>query len=261
MNTLTLEALQWGYHSPAPLSLTIRAGEIWVILGQNGSGKTTLLHTLMGLIPPRQGNIYINNQALKTLPAKTRAKMLGLLFQTQQTLFPLTVQAYCEDARYPHGKEHPQQLEAQVARALETLALTPLKDETLHTLSGGERQRAAFAAVLAQNPWFYLLDEPTNHLDVAHQIKTLKVCKTLANKGHGLITSLHDLTHAEHIATHALLLFKDGSHQHGKAADLFTEPLLSRLYECKLQRSKSSEAVFWRAEMCYNEVTSFGRDQ
>lgn len=261
MNTITLNALQWGYRTREPLTLTINTGEVWVILGQNGSGKTTLLHTLMGLLPPTHGRIMIDDQALHHYAAKDRAKIAGLLFQTHQPIFPMTIEAYCKDARYPHGKENKNAVNKHVTSALETLALTSLKHQTLNTLSGGEHQRAALAALLVQDPLFYLLDEPTNHLDLAHQANVLMHFTALTKQGRGLITSLHNPTQAEQIATHALLLFNDGSHAHGPADTLFTETLLSRLYECKLQRVQHAEAVFWQAEMCYNEVTSLGRDE
>jgi iron complex transport system ATP-binding protein len=261
MTTLTLENLQWGHHTRSPLSLKIHTGEVWVILGQNGSGKTTLLHTLMGLLQPTHGRIIVDDQALHHYSAKDRAKIMGLLFQTHHPIFPITIEAYCKDARYPHGKESANVINEHVVRALKALALTPLKHQTLNTLSGGERQRAALAALLVQDPLFYLLDEPMNHLDLAHQINALKHFTALANHNRGLIISLHNPTQAEQIATHALLLFKDGTHAHGPAATLFTETLLSRLYECKLQRNQHGEAVFWQAEMCYNEVTSLGRDE
>ncbi|HEU5280622.1 MAG TPA: ABC transporter ATP-binding protein [Gammaproteobacteria bacterium] len=261
MTTLTLENVQWGPNPRSPLSLVINTGEVWVILGQNGSGKTTLLHTLMGLLPPTSGHILINKQALHHHSAKARAKMLGLLFQTHHPVFPISIEAYCKDARYPHGKESTHTINQHASHALNALGLTPLKHQTLNTLSGGERQRAALAALLVQDPRFYLLDEPMNHLDLAHQIKALQHFTALANDDRGLIISLHNPTQAEQIATHALLLFNDGSHAHGRAATLFTEPMLSRLYECKLQRNQHREAVFWQAEMCYNEVTSLGRDE
>lgn len=259
MNTLTLKQLQWGYQNRNPLSLSIHSGETWVVLGQNGSGKTTLLQTLAGLHPPTQGRIELNGHPLHAHAAKARAQALGILLQTQQAPFPISITDYCKTARYPHGKEPAHLTRDHVARALQAFALTPLQHQTLNTLSGGERQRAALAALLVQDPCFYLLDEPTNHLDLAHQIKVLQCFKEKTTHGRALITSLHDVTQAERIATHALFLFKDGSHCHGPANDLFTEALLSHLYECKLQRHQTPEAVFWQAEMCYNEVTSLGR--
>lgn len=259
MNTLTLKQLTWGPKQRAPLSLTITAGETWVILGPNGSGKTTLLHTLAGLQPPTQGSIEWNHRPLPTYSAKARAQALGIVFQTHETPFPINIHDYCKAARYPYGKESAALTQTHVMQALNALALTSHQYQRLNTLSGGERQRAALAALLVQNPRFYLLDEPTNHLDLAHQLNLLKQLTMKAAEGHGVITSLHQITQAERLATHALFLFKDGSHLHGKATDLFTEPQLSRLYECKLQRHQTPEAVFWQAEMCYNEVTSFGR--
>lgn len=254
MNQLTLDALQWGYPTRAPLSLTVKTGERLVILGQNGSGKTMLLHTLMGLIPAKAGRVLLNHQLLSRLTGKTRAQHLGLLLQETHTPFPLSVNEYCQHAYYARTTSTAHERHLNTQSALTAVDLLSHQHQSLTTLSGGERKRAALAALFIQNPHFYLLDEPDNHLDLKHQHQLLQTLIQQPDKG--LIINTHDLLFAHTLATHVLLLFNDGTHLTGKAQDYLTEPLLSRLYETPLPHIK----LCFKTGTCHTQTTILGEN-
>lgn len=213
------------------LDLTLRAGEIWGLLGANGSGKSTLLHTLAGLHPSEHGTIHITEQSLSGLSRKKLAQKLGILFQDTNFMFPQTVNDFCAGGRHPH-LNHFQRLSAvdyqSVARALAITGLDQQQQKLTTELSGGEKRRLSIATLLAQDPYIYLMDEPTNHLDPNHQINLFHYLKTL--KHATVLLSLHDINLASHICDHVLMLFPDGSAQAGPTPTMLTKHHLERLY-------------------------------
>lgn len=215
------------------LSLTVAAGQCWAILGPNGAGKTTLLLTLAGLREPDGGTVTIDGTPMPRLSRRQIARRLGLLPQDSRDPFPATVLETALLGRHPHlppwQGEGPDDL-AKAIQALETVGLQAMRDRDTASLSGGERRRLALATLLTQDPPLLLLDEPTNHLDLHHQIAILDHQRQLADAGRGVLMVLHDPNLAARFATHALLLFGDGSWEAGRASELLEENRLGRLY-------------------------------
>lgn len=219
------------------LSLQIKTGENWAVLGMNGSGKTTLLHTFAGLIPQQAGEIHLQGQQLNTLPRREIAKQLGLLLQHQEDHFPGTVLESVLIGRHPHLKNWQWESQHDKALALEFLELVGLKNfstRSILTLSGGERQRVALATLLTQQTTIRLLDEPVNHLDIHQQHEIMKIL-THENSAHANMFVLHDVNLALRYCDHALLLYGDGTSQQGVCDEVLTEQNLSRLYQHPLQ--------------------------
>jgi iron complex transport system ATP-binding protein len=238
------------------LNLTIQAGEIWGILGINGSGKTTLLQTLAGLHPLQQGDIWLNEKRLATLPLKTIAQSIGILFQDFTETFPQTVEEYCRASRYPHlnyfqpKKTHDLEI---VTYALHTMGLLALAQRKIHHLSGGEKRRLALASILVQTPRLYLLDEPTNHLDVHYQIKVLSHFRQLTSSTSiTVIMALHDVNLVQQFCTHVLLLLPNGHTLQGTAKDTLTTQNLFELYQHPLHAIQHENSIYWQPQ---SEIT------
>lgn len=231
------------------LNLTINAGEVWGILGQNGSGKTTLLHTLAGLLPAKQGEIWLGNNKLSLLSIKSVAKYLGILFQDVNVVFLQTVFDYCMGGRFPHLAYFQRETAEDrriVHYALERLSVSHLAHKPLHQLSGGEKRRVAIAALLAQTPTLYLLDEPTNHLDIHHQIAVLKTFRQLAREeSAAILMALHDVNLAQQFCDHILLMFADGRTLQGSVDDVLTSENLTLLYQHPLHKLGNDPLSFW----------------
>ena len=215
------------------LSFDVRAGECWVVLGPNGAGKTTLLATLAGLRAPAAGTIALGSDALPALPARARARRLGLLPQDTIDAFPATALEIALAGRHPHVPRWRPEGAADVAAARAALAAVGMADAAardVQTLSGGERRRVALAMLVAQDPDVMLLDEPTSHLDVAHEVRTLELVAQHARDGRrAVVMALHDLTLAARHATHAILL-ADGQAATGPARELLTAERLTALF-------------------------------
>ena len=220
------------------LDLAVAPGELWGVLGCNGSGKTTLLHAMAGLAPAAAGRIAIGCRPLADFSRRELGRVLGILLQREDDEFWGTVRDYVMLGRYPHARAlfgwHADD-EAAGGRALAAFDLTALADQAYGTLSGGERQRARLAQLWAQGPCIMLLDEPLQHLDLRHQLQTLQLLRAATREGGAAAALvLHDLTFAAQ-CDRILMLYGDGRHAAGSAAQLLTPERLAGLYGCGIR--------------------------
>ena len=178
-------------------NLEVRRGEFWFLLGGNGSGKTTFLRSLLGIVPPRGGELRLSPEL------NGRA---GIGFVPQHCDInrspPTTVREFVSlglvGLRIPRA-ERP----ARVARAIERVGLGTLATRDYWSLSGGQRQRALVARGLVREPLLLILDEPMNHLDPDAEESLLADLVTLNRRdGLALLLVTHDLAMAERHATH-----------------------------------------------------------
>ncbi len=234
--TLSCEALDVdvaGRRLVSALTLACRPGRLVAVLGRNGAGKTLTLHTLAGLRRPGAGAVALDGRPLERWPRLALARELGMLLQSVEDPFPVTVLDTTIIGRHPHlgfwQWEGPSERMAARA-ALAEVGLAGLEDRAVDSLSGGERRRLAIATLLTQDPRVCLLDEPTNHLDPQHQVAVLDLFRRRADGGGVVLASLHDATLAARYADDALLLYGDGRWDFGPAADVLAPERLSALY-------------------------------
>ncbi|WP_438820663.1 ABC transporter ATP-binding protein [Aminobacter carboxidus] len=144
------------------LDLEIAKGEFLSLLGPSGSGKTTILMMLAGFVEPSSGAITLEGKRIDHLPAHRRN--MGVVFQNY-ALFPhMTV---AENVAFPLVMRGVSKTEAaeRVARAIDMVQLTHIKDRKPAQLSGGQQQRVALTRALVFEPNVVLMDEPLGALD------------------------------------------------------------------------------------------------
>jgi len=221
------------------LSMLIRRGECWAVLGPNGSGKTTLLHALAGVSVPDAGQVLLAGRPYAAWPPGEAACLRGLLPQALADSFSASVLEIVLIGRHPHLARWAWESADDLAVARAALAavdLAGIETRDVLTLSGGERQRVALAALLAQDPLLMLLDEPLAHLDLHHQIGLMQHLKQLtARAGKAVVFSVHDLNLAARFATHALVLGPHG-HRAGPVDQVMDEATLGEAFGHALQR-------------------------
>lgn len=187
------------------VNLQVCSGELLVLVGPNGSGKSTLMHCLSGLLAPSGGAVRLDGVDVHTLPARSRARRIGLLLQRAASAWPVSVRSLVAFGRIPHG-DLPQDRGAAggfetgtpaaraITGALNNMELNGLADRAIDTLSGGEQARAHLARVLAGEPDIVLADEPVAELDPVHALRVMDLLHGLARVGKGVMAVMHDLS-------------------------------------------------------------------
>ncbi|MGI6175699.1 MAG: ABC transporter ATP-binding protein [Christensenellales bacterium] len=192
------------------LSVEIRQGETYCIVGGNGTGKTTALNVIAGINRPYRGSVRINGlDAVKAKHNLIFENGLSVLPQDPQSLFlKKTVEEdlfemLSTEISTEQEKQHRVQTIAEVAEIEDLMRMHP------YDISGGEQQRVALAKVLLTNPKILLMDEPTKGMDSFFKLKFAGILKKLKERGVTVVIVSHDI---EFCAVHAdrCALFFDG---------------------------------------------------
>ncbi|MGE6169902.1 ABC transporter ATP-binding protein [Aeromonas media] len=176
------------------LDLRLSPGETCLLLGQSGCGKSTLLNLIAGLIAPDEGEIWLGETRLDTLPADERARLrgrhFGIVYQDFNLLPTLTVE---ENLRLPLEINHLPRDMARLDALLDRLGMSHKRHAWPEQLSGGQRQRVALARALIHKPQWLLADEPTGSLDEhnAEQVMGLMMA-AVRDTGAGLLLVSHN---------------------------------------------------------------------
>ena len=176
------------------LDLRLSPGETCLLLGQSGCGKSTLLNLIAGLIAPDEGEIWLGETRLDTLPADERARLrgrhFGIVYQDFNLLPTLTV---LENLCLPLEINHLPRDMAHLDALLERLGMSHKRHAWPEQLSGGQRQRVALARALIHKPQWLLADEPTGSLDEhnAEQVMALMMA-AVRDTGAGLLLVSHN---------------------------------------------------------------------
>ena len=228
------------------LDVAIPDRSFTAIIGPNACGKSTLLRGLSRLLRPASGAVFLDGQAIGSLPAKEVARRLGLLPQSPVAPDAITVADLVSRGRHPHQRllrQWSKQDEQAVAEAMAATGVAELAERPVDELSGGQRQRVWIAMVLAQQTPILLLDEPTTFLDIAHAVDVLDLCEELHEReGRTLVTVLHDINHAARYATH-LIAMKDGRIvAQGPPARILTGELVEEVFGLPCRVIEDSES-------------------
>jgi len=210
------------------LSLTIKTGEFWGIVGKNGVGKSTLLQTLAGLLPLERGTIAVEGYDLQTLDSISRARKIAYLMQEQEASLAFTVEQAVEMGRYP-WLESPHNQQAITDEILSLCRIDDLRNRSILHLSGGERRKVEIATCLAQQADYLLLDEPFNHLDVVYKKFILQRFKALS-QSQAVVMVCHDLETVANHCSHVLLLLGKECYLAGDSATILSPGNLERLF-------------------------------
>ena len=210
---IQLRNIHFGYGSRMildNLNLRIQQGERLGLLGSNGCGKTTLCHIIMGLLPPKSGDVEIlGKKRTKESDFSEIRGRIGFLFQdSDDQLFCPTV---IEDVAFGplNMGQSPEEAKRTVTTTLNSLKLSGFEDRITYKLSGGEKRLVSLATVLAMNPEFLILDEPTSGLD---EKTTERLIETLKESGLGYMIISHDRDFIKRTVT-KLIQMKDGQIQ------------------------------------------------
>ncbi len=211
--TLSARGLWFRFTKDGPdvlkdLSLSLKQGEIYSILGPNGVGKTTLLQVLAGLRKPYHGKVRFRDKELSAYKRGALYKNgLALLPQDPKTVFIKdTVLGDLTDILVTLG-EKKDAADGKAKAAAEAMGVSHLLEKNPLDLSGGERQKCALCKLLLTEPSLLLLDEPTKGLDAFSKRQFADLLKTLAADGKTVLMVTHDIEFAAAVSDTAAMLF------------------------------------------------------
>ena len=211
-----------GFVAVDDVSLSIRKGEIFALLGGSGCGKSTLLRCLAGFEKPTAGKIILDGQLMNDIPPYDQA--VNMMFQSY-ALFPhMTVEQNV--AFGPTQKKMPK---AEVAKRVEEmLALVQMSKYAKrkpHQLSGGQQQRVALARSVATRPKLLLLDEPLGALDkkLRSQMQ-LELVSIIEKLGVTCVVVTHDQEEAMAMANRIALMDAGRIRQVGTPDEIYEQP-------------------------------------
>jgi ABC-type polar amino acid transport system ATPase subunit len=207
-------------------SLTVRAGEVVLVIGPSGSGKSTLLRCINRLEPLTSGDIWVDDDHVTDRGTDIRRvrEEVGMVFQSFNlfphltalqniTLAPRVVKGVPADKAEEQGKA-----------LLLRVGLSEKKDSYPEQLSGGQQQRVAIARALAMNPKVMLFDEPTSALDPEMIKEVLDVMVELARDGMTMLVVSHEMGFAR-AAAHSVVFMDNGEViERGTPEQVFTTP-------------------------------------
>ena len=188
------------------VNLTVRKGDVVVLVGPSGCGKSTFLRCLNRLEEPTGGEVLFMGQPVNDKDIdKVRAKM-GMVFQ-HFNLFPhLTVKKNITLAPVKLGLMKQEEADARALELLGRIGLADKADTYPNMLSGGQKQRIAIVRALAMNPEALLFDEPTSALDPEMVGEVLELMKELAQSGMTMVCVTHEMGFAREVANRIIFI-------------------------------------------------------
>ena len=224
--------------------LTVRSGEVAVLVGPSGSGKSTLLRCINQLEEPTAGRVLVDGvvqgyraeplpdgrwQKLRPAEIAAQRSRIGMVFQRFH-LFPhLTALANVMEAPVQVRGLPRAAAEAKARELLERVGLGDRADHYPSELSGGQQQRVAIARALAMDPELMLFDEPTSALDPELVSEVLGVLKDLAADGMTMVVVTHEMGFAREVADRVVFMDEGRILESGTAEQVIDHPRSERL--------------------------------
>ena len=204
------------------VSLSIRKGEIFALLGSSGCGKSTLLRMLAGFEKPTSGAVILNGVDIAQLPPYERP--INMMFQSY-ALFPhLSVWDNIAFGLKREGMPR-EQIAARVDEMLALVQLGDLAQRKPHQLSGGQQQRVALARSLAKKPQLLLLDEPLGALDKKLRQQTqFELMHIIESVGVTCVMVTHDQEEAMTMASRIAVMSRGRVVQVGTPKEIYERP-------------------------------------
>ena len=212
------------------VSIEVSQGEIVGLLGPNGAGKTTSFYMIVGLIKPNEGEIYLDNEKITTLPMYKRAQSgIGYLAQEASVFRKLSVEdnirAILEMTKLSKADQ-----KAKLESLLDEFGLQRIRTNRGDLLSGGERRRTEIARALAVDPKFILLDEPFAGVDPIAVEDIQAIVSHLKDRNIGVLITDHNVHETLTIVDRAYLLFEGRILKAGTAEELANDEQVRKVY-------------------------------
>ena len=209
------------------VSLHIKKGEIFGIIGYSGAGKSTLVRCINLLERPDRGRIWIGDTEITALKGKSLRKQrrkIGMIFQQFHLFASRNVY---ENVAYPlkHQGLTGQEIKKRVEKLLNLVGLEDKASAYPSQLSGGQKQRAAIARALANEPDILLCDEATSALDPKTTTAILRLLQEVNRKlGVTIVVITHEMQVVKEICGRVAVMEGGSVVEEGEVFDIFSNP-------------------------------------
>lgn len=226
MATVRLEGIKRRFNNVTAIediTFKVPDGQFWVLVGPSGCGKSTILRTIAGLETATEGDLYIGEALVNSVPARQRD--VAMVFQNYALYPHMTVReniAFGLQMRRVDSKT----IQNRVETVARSLSLEHLLERKPKQLSGGQQQRVALGRAIARQPQVFLLDEPLSNLDAQLRDDTRVELKQLHHRlGITTIYVTHDQVEAMTLADRIVVLNQGRIQQIGDPQTIYAQPV------------------------------------
>ena len=215
-------------HAIDGVSLSVRKGETFGLVGESGCGKSTFSRVVLGLIKKDSGEILYKGQSTDSLSREQRSKMRMVFQNPYASLNPKqrVFDAIAEPYRIAGGYSA-EQIKNEVLRLMDLVGLSRgYATRYPHEFSGGQRQRIGIARALAMNPEFIVCDEPVSALDVSIQAQILNLLQDIQKElGLTYVFISHNLGVVKYVSDRIAVMYLGKIIEVADAKDLYLTPV------------------------------------
>ncbi|MHA6529014.1 ABC transporter ATP-binding protein [Paenibacillus sp. BAC0078] len=218
------------------VSLEMKQGENWVILGRNGSGKTTLLEMMTGYLFPSKGSVEVLGYKYGECDLREVRKEIGYIGPSLMEKLSLNdpvweVVATGAYAYLRFYQQIPRTVQEQALHLLEDMNLGEMANHPFGTLSQGERKKAMLARCLMAEPKLLILDEPCAGLDLYEREKMLAEIDKLKQRDVSVVYVTHHVEEIVPLFTHVALIRGGKLAGSGLKEEVLTKEMILATYD------------------------------
>ena len=200
------------------LNLTLESGEIVGLIGHNGAGKSTTIKSLVSVINPTQGQIFVDGKELSTNRLEIKKK-IGYVADSPDLFLRLTANEFWELVATSYDMTTAE-VEARLGELLAIFDFASHRYEVIESFSHGMRQKVFVIGALLSDPDIWVLDEPLTGLDPQAAFDLKQMMREHADKGNTVLFSTHVLEVAEQLCDKIAILKKGELIFYGTVEDL-----------------------------------------